>query len=772
MKIKTKLTINAVTLALVPLVTTAIILGWLAVDRSTVTIEETAKNQLIAVRDTKKIQIEDYFATIRNQVLTFANDKMIIDAVRKMKDAFNQVPFGLDREQEMSKLKPYYANEFDRVYKDSNSGKSAGTNTLLNQLDTKAIYWQLQYIQNNEHPLGSKHELDRAPEDNTYNRLHGDFHPHIRDYLDKFGYYDIFLVEPENGVVVYSVFKELDYATSLVSGPYANSGIADAYKAALKLKKGEAALVDFKTYKPSYSGQASFIASPIYDGGTLEGVLIFQMPIDGINHIMTSDHKWKEIGQGDSGETYLVGHDAMARSLSRFLVEDKGSYLDILREIGTSDRVVAEIDSRDSNIGLQTISTVGTNAAINGNTGFDIFPDYRQVEVLSAYTPLNIQGLDWVLMSEIDKEEAFLPAVTLQNQIIWSATILLAVISAIAGLAGLFISRSLTQPIINLSEVLKRVDSEQDLTIRSPVTSNDEIGAMSTALNSMLGKFDEVIRQVNNSTLQVTTASNQLSQTSTENAKSVEVQRLETEQIAAAMNEMSMTVQEVAMSTTSAAEAATTSNEFAQQGYHRVSETTQAIQSLSENIRQASEVIERLSQESSDISSVVDVINDIADQTNLLALNAAIEAARAGEQGRGFAVVADEVRTLAQRTQQSTHEIESMITKLQQGATEAVQAIELSQGNVEKGVTLATETNAALDSILQSVASINDLNTQVASAAEEQSSTTEEMNKNIVNIGEIAAQTSASTEEIAAAATELANLSTGLQQQVSQFKVD
>jgi methyl-accepting chemotaxis protein len=773
MNIKRKVTLAVIGIATLPLLLVSFILGNTASTQSGEALEHAARNQLVSIRDTKKTQIEDYFGTIRNQVLTFSNDEMVISAMEELAGAFKELPKDANKEQLRERMTPYYSDQFAPEYRKLNSGQSVGTAKLLNQLDTKALYWQTQYIQENANPLGSKHQLDQAKDGSDYSRLHGKYHPHIRDFLEKFEYYDVFLVEPQTGDIVYSVFKELDFATSIKNGPYANSGIGQAFREALKGNRKEAvALIDFQTYLPSYQAQASFIASPIFnDYKRLVGVLIFQMPVGRISQIMTSDAKWKQIGLGASGESYLVGADYKARSLSRFLVEDKPGYLKLMRDAGESQVVMDQIDAKNSNIGLQVIETLGTRAAVGGTTGFDIFPDYRGVSVLSAYTPVQIPGLKWVLMSEIDEEEAFASARALTQEIAFIATGLFVAMALVAIVIGYLAARILTMPIISLSQVIGEVEKNNDLRLRSGIESKDEIGQMSQGFNGMLSKFETVIRDVSDSTFLVASASEQLTAAASENAKNVELQRSETEQIATAMHEMAGTVEDVAKSTAEASNAAFISSEQAINGQQVVASTTAAIQSLAANIERASLVIERLASESSNIGSMSDVIKGIAEQTNLLALNAAIEAARAGEQGRGFAVVADEVRSLAQRTQQSTQEIEETVARLQLGAAEAVTVMQDSKKDVENGVGLADETAAALQLIVASVARINDLNMQVASAAEQQSATAGEMNKNVNNISQVAEQTAASTEQSAASSNELAQLAVKLQTLISQFKV-
>lgn len=771
MNIKKKMVLMAVGLTIIPMAIAIIVLENIATDTASEALEAAAKNQLISIRDTKKTQIEDYFSTIRSQILTLSNSRMTITAMREFKRPYDSVNEGADINNMRNEVAKYYKNEFGKEYSKLNNGHTIDVMSLLKQLDDQSITLQYYYIQNNSNPLGNKHKLVNAKDGSNYSKIHNQYHPPLRQFLEEFEYYDIFLVDAESGDIIYSVYKELDYTTSLIDGPYAKTGIGEAFRAANKLSANGVALIDFSPYTPSYEGAASFIASPIYDGNQKLGVLIFQMPIGRINNIMTSAEKWKDIGLGASGETYLVGKDFKARSMSRFLIEDKKGFLDLMKQVGTDNNTLAAMDAKETNIGLQKIKTQGVKAALSGKKGFEIFPDYRNINVLSAYTPLKIPGLNWVLMSEVDEAEAFAPEHELAATILKISIVLFIVIAAIGAGLGIFFANRMTKPIISLSATMKAVEDNNDLTLRSDINSKDELGEMSHAFNRMLEKFEALIQQVFSSSTQLATASEEVSAVAQESARNVEQQRLETDMVATAINEMTATVHEVAQNAQNASGAATSADNEAQSGKAVVSQTSQTIEQLASEVENAATVIHTVEEDSESIGTVLDVIKNIAEQTNLLALNAAIEAARAGEQGRGFAVVADEVRTLASRTQESTAEIEAMIVKLQTGSKQAVEVMEKGRNQAQQGAEMAKEAANSLDAIVNSIASINEMNIQIAAAAEEQSAVSEEINKNVVNISQISEQTASGAEQTTTASTELSRLATDLQGLIEQFKI-
>ena len=346
-----------------------------------------------------------------------------------------------------------------------------------------------------------------------------------------------------------------------------------------------------------------------------------------------------------------------------------------------------------------------------------------------------------------------------------------AVLALLIGmLAAWLITRQITQPLADTLAVVRNI-AAGDLTDQRRIERQDEMGALQQGVMGMAATLRELISGIRDSVTQMASAAEQLSAITEQTSVGMNGQKIETDQVATAMHEMSATVQEVARNAEDASQAASDADREARAGDAVVSEAVTQIERLSEEMLRSTEAMAKLESESNRIGSVMDVIKAVADQTNLLALNAAIEAARAGEAGRGFAVVADEVRGLAQRTQKSTEEIEQLVAGLQQGTQQVAAAMQNSHNLTESSVELTRKAGLALTDITAKVSNIQAMNQQIAAAAEEQSAVAEEISRSIINVRDVSEQTAAASEETAASSVELARLGNQLQMMVSHFRV-
>jgi len=347
----------------------------------------------------------------------------------------------------------------------------------------------------------------------------------------------------------------------------------------------------------------------------------------------------------------------------------------------------------------------------------------------------------------------------------------LATIILLAAIAGLYLYlKFLLKPLDKVVSNLQAI-AEGDLTQEIAITSNDELGVLQNAMQTTSSNLRDVLQMINTMAHELEQSASDMITVSSETRTGIQNQQSSIHQVATAMTEMASTVAEVARNANMAADSANGANNQAIEGQTIVDQAATSIGQLASDVENASAVIVGVQQDSEAIGSVLDVIRGIAEQTNLLALNAAIEAARAGEQGRGFAVVADEVRTLASRTQESTQEIQGMIERLQAGSKNAVDVMEASRTRAEETVQLANKTGSSLHDITAAVGTITDMNIQIASAVEEQNSVTSDVNRNIVEINTIVDSSAEGSEKVMQSSESLNNLTLELNNLVGRFKL-
>ncbi len=583
-------------------------------------------------------------------------------------------------------------------------------------------------------------EIDVAEAFNPKTSDNEDFY---KSYIEKYGYYDLFLINTD-GHIFYTVTKEADFNTNILTGKYSSSNLGKLVKSISQSK--QYGFVDFSPYEPSNGDPAAFIGQPLLKKtGEPAFYVALQLPLEGIQAIMGIRE-----GMGDTGESYLVGNDLRMRSNS--FLDPKGHSVKA---------------SFAGSIATNGVNTDAAKRALAGEKGTDIIIDYNGNPVLSSFDKIAFGDFNWAILSEIDEPEAF---ASIRNNTIFMI-ILMVIIVVIIAIIGMFIAKRMAKPIVEIAGVAQQV-ANGDLTLTVKKSVNDEVGDLQEAIGHMITNLSKMARNISGIALQQASTSEELATITTQTSRTVSEQQSISEQLATAMQEMGATVNEVAQSTTTTSSAVDNIQEKVIDSSNKLDTTYRSIVGMTEQIQQSEQSVQKVRSDFDQVVNILDVIKGIADQTNLLALNAAIEAARAGEQGRGFAVVADEVRQLAQRTQDSTKEIDNMINTIMVGANSSVDVMASSVVQANSVQEHAKEVMELNKMIAGDMHEISDLSAQIATAAEEQSAVVEDILQNVETLNSGVTETSHATDNIAESSVELARLATELEKESSEFKTE
>ncbi|MFK5893448.1 MAG: methyl-accepting chemotaxis protein [Pseudomonadota bacterium] len=849
MKIRTKMLLGSAVLAVIPVVITTLLINNIAVSIGEQSLQSKSQSHISSIRDAKKQQIEDYFKLATDQLQFFSDEPTTVEMLKSFSSSFTAFaseasmdnieaeegppdPYEKIKELPIEEFKEtvgeYYLGDFKEEYEALNPDQTPNMTEILDRLSPTTVALQYYYIANNPNPLGTKEEFLAAKDGSSYSDLHAKYHPSMVNFMERFVFEDIFLID-NKGDVVYSVLKHIDFGTSLKNGPYAATGLAQVYAALeTSVAKDRVKLVDFAPYLPSYQRQAAFIGTPVFDGIEQIGTIIFQLPIDKINDIMTYDRAWRLDESGRTGETVIVATDGTMRNDSRAFVEDKENYLSLVEVMGTASDVTGEMEQKDTTVGLQTVDNPGTRAALAGVTGFDLFEDYKGKFVLSAFAPINVPGLSWAIFSNLEEDES-LEQLEILKTGIEQGSIYIGMGVLIGGaLLGFLFSIFFARPINHMESIVSRV-AEGDFSARADIKTNDELATLGKAFNSLLDdrlsqltKAEKENEMLNNSIIELLKASFQLSQRdltvqvpvtqdvtgpladainqmASETSKVLRNVRNISDEVEIASNQVKTQAHNVSdvaeaerevVSTTMAelaaaseamnkiAEVAQSCNEIAaeasrttQVALETVTGTVNGMSEIRETIHETEKRIKRLGERSQEISGIVDIINNIAERTHVLALNASMQAAAAGEAGRGFSVVADEVQRLAESSRNATSQISALVKNIQVETNDTIATMDKTIGQVVEGSRLAERAGEQMKETQGTTSNLVKVVEQIAMASQQQARISNELREHALSIQETSEETGRQLQEQTVQTDQLVEYAKQLIESVRVFKL-
>jgi len=521
----------------------------------------------------------------------------------------------------------------------------------------------------------------------AYQELYLQIGPFFKEYLQVRNFRELYLISPKSGHVMYSVTRGSDLGTSLENGPYRGSGLARLWQKVLAT--GKFALVDFSYYSP-VKHPAAFMGTPILgEDGVMKGVLVLLLDGTQINRILNVGKK-----SGESDENYLVGSDLFMRSNSHF---------------------------NPQGLLKQKVDTPAVRRALAGQAGVETITDYRGVEVLSSFSRMDLHekfGLDfeWAIISEVDSAEAFSSMNKLHTNILGLGILLLVV----ALVAVFFAARAIVLPLNLLMHKVGQM-ADGDLTITIPPTDrNDEIGDLVNVFNRMVGLLRKQTSQLIEGAATISATIAELSTTISELAASAAQELSSVSEIAATVEEIRQTSHLSYEKAEEVAEIAKQVMLRAENGRHETSRAVTGMDEIKVDMAAIASGIIHLSEQNQSIGEIVEMVNNLADQSNMLSVNASIEAAKAGEQGKGFAVVAQEVKALADQSKDATTQIRRLLGDIQKATSNAVMVTERGAKAVDKGVNQTEKTGAEIDAMAELSCESADASSQIVASSQQQ----------------------------------------------------
>jgi methyl-accepting chemotaxis protein len=569
-----------------------------------------------------------------------------------------------------------------------------------------------------------------------------DFEAYFQNYIKDYNYYDLLVLSNE-GHVMYSVAKEDDLGANLATGSLSESPLAQAWRQALQSK--EPSFTDMKPYAPSKGAPAMFLSTRVHIEEGVEVILVLHVSDEVVNALMRYR---KDYGQ--SQEDYLVGSDKLMRS---------DSYLDPKNH---------SLKASFEDPSLGSVDTEATREALSGKEGTKIIIDYNNTPVLSSYSTIKIgDNITWAIISEIDEAEVMATPERIRNSLIVSAFGILALIVAVA---VWMISVSLVRPLNAFKERLLLIATNHDLTLQANTHAPLEISQMAQSFNDLLQTLKELISTSKTSASENASISHELSTTSLGVGKNVErsvvVVQEATEQARKVQEEISGAISDAQESKKDIIQA----NDNLASARDEIIELTSKVQLSAQMEVELAHNMEGVSHEANQVKAILEVISDIADQTNLLALNAAIEAARAGEHGRGFAVVADEVRKLAERTQKSLSEINATISVVVQSIVDASMKMNDNSEQIQNLSTIAKDVEEKINKTVEIVNIAVKASDKTVNDFENTGKNVERIVSKVEEINTISSTNARSVEEIAAASEHLNTLTEQLNSKLEHFR--
>ncbi len=820
--LRTRLLVGNLLLVLITLLLIALAMAVLSLQSLRQSLLQAQQEKLVVIRDAAKRQIQENLQRTLFSSTVAARNPSVVTAIQALTQGWAQLPQDGQQGQpptpaflteQRTALRSYYQDQWLQTYLNQNAGQGLDLTPYLASLDSRSLLLQAAL-------LGQRPGLLQGT---AYGEAYARYHPLLQELLQGLELNNLYLVDAQ-GVVVYS--NRIDLGRSLLKAPLENSPMARVFREARQNLDRRAVLSDLSFYTPAFGELILFSAAPVYQGQKLLGVVILEAPVGRLDNILTNNTNYEELGLGQRGDVYLFDlNNGLMLSNQRAFLRETDAYLESLAQAGLPREQLARMLSRGSVAGLlKTDPEVVKRANMGTGAG--------QVQnLLLAYDQVRVDDLPWALAAQIPLEEALAPLGPLQQRFLLVMGVLLLLVALLALLATQGFVGSVTRPIQAIARVVEQF-GKGNLSERVALPNNDEIGQLGRAFNQAMEQLQaffvrqaeeqrrsQQLQQNVNAFLQVATeiargdltrrgeVSNDVlgnvvdavNLTVEEIAHLLkEVQRaaesvnqsaaqmdqltasiasgalLQAEEVGRVQNQtqvVTSSIRQMAQSATITAQAALQTLESAQLGRQAVTQTLSGMSDIRREMQAIAENITALAQRSTEIENITRVLEDFASQTNLLALNASFEAAGAGAAGRRFAIVADEIRKLAEESARETNRVSHLVQQVQSDIARVVEQVQEGVREVETGYSVANSAGNRLEEIAQLAAQSANLAQEISGLAQSQVSVVERVDQAVQKIAYTAQQTGTESQEGRQSAEAMRVLAQELARNLGRFRL-
>ena len=778
MSLQKKLLLIIMALALLAAVTASVLISTAALRAGESLLSEQAHFRVQMISTAQDQRLKSYQSVIEQQVINHAQSVQARRAIAGLGSAYrgyrlNAVVRSLEATDETAAaLTEYLKSGFSEEYTRLNPNQSFNFASYAESLDKPSLVLQYYYLVDSVGRWNEKAFVEESEDRSRYSIAHREFNPALREFAQAYGFADLYYLDTQ-GNVVYSLQKLPDFGISVEHPLLNNTGIQKVFQQAMSLTSDDpVAFADFSPYPAALNVPSAFMAMPIFEAGETEptGVFAIRLDTEQLQNTLSNHQDRESLGLGRTGDSYLLNRTGVLLSSKREFDQNSSEFISRLASL-TPDQV-SLVQQRNTLSGIVSLSSSAIQQAQSGISGVDLYRNALDQLVIGAFQPFDVGGERWVLMTEIAADEALAAVPELRKEVVSYAIGITLVVLALAFIAALLIARSLGKPVAELKGSIQRIQQNRDLTQQCPLQGDDEFGQISTALNRLLQDIALSVTQVGKAAVVVHSSSSDLLKGSEASQQLLNQQTQRNQSAESLLSSLVSSASEVsdqASTTHSLTQTANQEIDDSSQIIHRV---IGEVQSMADGVSGAASTITQLAQEFDQIRHVLEVISQLAAQTNLLALNAAIEAARAGEHGRGFAVVADEVRGLAQRSHDATEQIQAIIDSLLARTQMVESSMNTEQQRSVALASTAATAEAALATIGKSLQAIVRANQDILTISTEQKGMTDQLASVLHEGFESARTTQQQANENARSSERLGQVAQELKETATQWRVD